>query len=93
MLGLSGTADSSVETSEWNDFLVLLNVVEESLGASEWHATESHGGLVGVLEVNAEIGSASLARLGAVFRSPGVVNLRHFDKEDYLKIIQFRNKN
>ena len=86
MLGLGGTSDSSVETSEWNDFLVFLDVVEEGLSASKWHATKSHSGFMGVLEVNAEIGSASLARLGAVFWCPGIVNLRHFDKEDYLKL-------
>lgn len=51
-LGLSSTANTTVETTERNGLLVLLDItkVGESLG--KLHASDGSGNLMGVLELN-----------------------------------------
>jgi hypothetical protein len=60
-LGLGVTANSTLEATEGNHLLVLLDVLKELLGLAERHALDVVGSLTGVLEVNTEIRAAGLA--------------------------------
>jgi hypothetical protein len=67
-LGLSTTANTTVKTEEGNTLLVLLDVFKETLSLLQGHTLQNHGGLVGVLEMNTEVRTLSVAGLGEVFR-------------------------
>ena len=55
---------------------MLLDVLEELQGAVQLPAVDGLGGLPGVLERNAEVGTAGAGRLGALDLGGGVSNLR-----------------
>ena len=55
---------------------MLLDVLEELQGAVQLPAVDGLGGLSGVLERNAEVGTAGAGRLGALDLGGGVSNLR-----------------
>lgn len=48
---LSGTSDTAVVAAEWNTFLELSDILQESLSATEGHALDSKCRLAGVLEI------------------------------------------
>ncbi len=61
LLGLSGSSNTSVESTEWNASLLLDNSVQVLNSIS--HSGSSNGGahLEGILEVNADVRAGSLA--------------------------------
>lgn len=61
--GLTGAGDVLVEADDGDAALVGEDVLEVALGDGEGLALEHLGGLVGVLEVNAQFGAAGLHRL------------------------------
>lgn len=65
-LALGLTTDASVETTEWDDFLLNNDVLEETLGTAKRHSLDGLSGLSGVLEVHPEIAASRLAGLGWV---------------------------
>lgn len=66
LVGLGAATDTAVEAAEGHGLLVLDDVSEVALGLLEGHALDGHGGLAGVLEVDAEVGALGLAGLGFV---------------------------
>ena len=65
-LSLSSPSDTRIEPMERNTLLLSDDISEVSLGVSELSTLQSTASLIGVLEVNAQINSHSLARLGGV---------------------------
>ena len=65
---LSLAANSAVEALEWDDLLVLLDVLQELDGASEWHVFDVVADFARVFEVDSKVGSAALHGLGRIFR-------------------------
>lgn len=49
LLGLSATADATVETAEWHTLLLVDDSLQETLGTTQWHALDGLCGLVRVL--------------------------------------------
>ena len=75
---LSMTANAVDETTEGNDFLLILDVLEEADSTLQRHTLDGTSRLVGVLEVDTEVVTASLARLGVVFWFGTIVDLSHY---------------
>ena len=67
---------------------MLLDVLEELQGAVQLPAVDGLGGLSGVLERNAEVGTAGAGRLGALDLGGGVSNLR-VEREPLLVFFSF----
>ena len=72
------TANTVNEATERNDFLLILDVLEETDSTLQRHTLDSASCLIGVLEVNTEVVTASLARLGVVFWFGTIVDLSHY---------------
>ena len=51
-LGLSSAANTTVETTERNGLLVLLDITEVGESLGKLHASDGNGNLMGVLELN-----------------------------------------
>ena len=67
-LGLGSSSATRVESVERNTLLLLNDISEISLSISELSALQSAACLVGVLEVDTQVNSHSLARLISVLR-------------------------
>lgn len=63
-LALGLTTDASIEATEWDDFLLNNDVLEETLSTAQGHSLDGLSGLTGVLEVHPEIAASRLAGLG-----------------------------
>merc|ERR1712032_2641 len=74
VLGLGGSADAAAESAEDDHALVLKNVLEVLLGLVQTHLLDGHGTFACVLEVNTQVASASLGRLGCVCWFSGVLH-------------------
>ena len=68
VLRLRMPADAAVEEAERHRLLLLQHVLEVALRLLERHRADSGGGDAGVLEVDAQVAAARLARLGRVLR-------------------------
>jgi len=66
LFGLGASADTSVESDEWNASFVLNNVLKVLLGLSEVHTFKHLSGFSGVLEVDSNILGSRFATLGRV---------------------------
>lgn len=51
LFGLSAAADATVEATEWNALLLIHDILQEALGATQWHLLDDVGGLAGVLQI------------------------------------------
>lgn len=49
LFGLSASADTTVEVTVWNTFLLVNDIFQESLCTSEWHFLDGLGGFMGIL--------------------------------------------
>jgi len=67
LLSLSTTSNSSIEPPERNTLLVANNILQISVGSLQVHMLDGLGGFPGVLEMNTQVGTPSLGRLGWVF--------------------------
>ena len=66
LFGLGASADTSVESDEWNASFVLNDVLKVLLGLSEVHTFKHLSGFSGVLEVDSNILGSRFATLGRV---------------------------
>jgi hypothetical protein len=75
-LSLGAATDTTVEAAERNSLLVINDIGEERLSLLQAHTLNSHGSFTGVLEVNTEVSTLGLARLGLVLWLIGVHHLQ-----------------
>jgi hypothetical protein len=73
---LGGSANAAGVASEGDGLLVALDVLQEGDGALELPAVDGLGGLAGVLEGDAEVGTAGAGRFRGLDLSGGVTNLQ-----------------
>jgi len=74
LLALGGAASRAGVAAHGDGLLVLLDVLEEGDGALELPAVDGLGGLAGVLEGDAEVGTAGAGRLGGLDLGGGVAD-------------------
>ena len=72
---LSGSSDGAIVPPHRDSLLVLLDILKELDGTLELPAVNGLGGLAGVLEGNAEVGTAGAGRLGGLNLSRSVSHL------------------
>jgi len=73
-LGLSSAANTTVVAAEGNGLLVLLDVTEVRESLAQLHASDSSSYFTSVLEMNTEIRTSGLGRLGSIGRGSSVSN-------------------
>ena len=75
LLALGGAADRASVPAHGDSLDLLLDVLEEGNSALQLPAVDGLGGLAGVLEGHAQVGTASAGRLGGSNLRGGVTNL------------------
>ena len=73
-LGLGVTADTAHEPPEGNDLLVGDHVLQILGGTMQGHGLDGLGCLASVLEVNPQVGTLGLSRLGGIVRLDSVTS-------------------
>ena len=61
-LSLCATTNTTLEATEGNTLLLLLDILQKLLCLGQGHVLEGHGGFTGVFEMDAQVLTAGLAR-------------------------------